>query len=91
MLNFKEFTISEATEGQGTKIEKIKLDISKSFDEIADAKKLKKPGDPSSDIASVDKQSIIYAKIAAQMKDLSTQMKKDLAVTKTGKNKPTIY
>ena len=91
MLSFREFFIGEATEGQGTKIEKIKLDISKSFDEISDAKKLKKPGDPNSDIASVDQQSALYTKIAAQMKLLSAEMKKDLAASKTGKNKPTIY
>ena len=79
MLNYKQFILTEAETSDNTKAQEIKLELSKKFDEISDAKKLKKDGDSASEIASIDKQSAIYVEISALMKSLSTELKSNAA------------
>ena len=84
MHNFKDFTkykldfnvdniIEE--EGTETKISKIKVEIAAKFDEITEAKSMKKPGDINTDIQSLDKQSLIYSQISILMKKLSSEIR----------------
>ena len=62
MLSFYEFMNEEDSEK--TKVQQIKLDLAKKFDEISTAKGEKKPGDFDSEIKSIDKQSAIYLQIS---------------------------
>ena len=73
MLSFGEFRLTEAS--NNTKAQEIKLQISKKFDEISDAKKTKKSGDPNSEAESIDKQSAAYSEISTLMKSLSAEIK----------------
>jgi hypothetical protein len=73
MYSFSEFKLIEASDN--TKLDEIRLEISKNFDAIADAKSLKKDGDIASEIQSVDKQSAIYMTISNLMKNLSAELK----------------
>lgn len=73
MLKFKDF-ISEA-DSQKTKVDEIKLEISKNFDAIKEAKKLKKAGDVNSEITSINKQAELYSAISNNLKELATEMK----------------
>ena len=73
MYSFSEFKLIEASDN--TKLEEIRLEISKNFDAIADAKSFKKDGDVASEIQSVDKQSAIYMTISNLMKSLSAELK----------------
>lgn len=90
MLNFKNFVINEA-ENQQTRIEKLKLDITKEFDKIKGSKDALAKRTPAQknmqmEIDSINLQSISYAKISTLMKQLSVEMKKDMqtkAKTKT--------
>ena len=75
MLNFREFKINEI-EGK-TKIQEIKLEISKKFDAIKEAKAIKKDGDVNSETQSIDKQAAIYVEISNLMKSLSAEIKKN--------------
>jgi hypothetical protein len=84
MLNYKQFILVEAETSNNTKAQTIKLELSKKFDEISEAKKLKKEGDPNSEIASIDKQSAIYIEISALMKSLSTELKSNAANKASG-------
>ena len=84
MLNYTQFILSEAETSDNTKAQSIKLELSKKFDEISDAKKLKKEGDPASEIASIDKQSAIYIEISALMKSLSAELKSNTANKASG-------
>lgn len=74
MLSFYEF-VNEEDSGK-TKVQQIKLDLAKKFDEISAAKAEKKPGDVDSEIKSIDKQAAIYMQISNMMKTLSVEMKK---------------
>ncbi len=74
MLSFYEFINEE--DSDKTKVQQIKLDLAKKFDEITEAKGEKKPGDPASEIKSIDKQAAIYLQISNMMKLLSAEMKK---------------
>jgi hypothetical protein len=82
MLNFDEFVVNEA-DSLHTKIERIKMQISETFDAIKDAKSLKKPGDINSEIDSVTKQSDLYAKIPNLMKSLVGALKEKAAAKGT--------
>jgi hypothetical protein len=73
MYSFNDFKLIE--DSTNTKLEEIRLDISKNFDAIAEAKALKKEGDINSEIQSVDKQSAIYLNISNLMKTLSAELK----------------
>ena len=73
MLSFGEFRLTEAS--NNTKAQEIKLQISKKFDEISDAKKTKKSGDPNSEADSIDKQAAAYSEISTLMKSLSAEIK----------------
>lgn len=75
MLSFNEFKLAEASEN--TKIQEIKTEISKKFDEISEIKKAKKEGDVNSEIESINKQAAAYLQISNLMKSLSTEMKND--------------
>lgn len=74
MLNFKDFKLNEAE--VKTKIQEIKLEISKKFDAIKEAKSIKKDGDNNSEIESIDKQAALYMEISNLMKTLSAEIKK---------------
>jgi len=74
MLSFYEFINEE--DSDKTKVQQIKLDLAKKFDEITEAKGEKKPGDSASEIKSIDKQAAIYLQISNMMKLLSAEMKK---------------
>jgi flagellin-specific chaperone FliS len=74
MLNFKDFKLNEIE--AKTKIQEIKLEISKKFDAIKEAKSIKKDGDVNSEIESIDKQAAIYTDISNLMKTLSAEIKK---------------
>lgn len=74
MLSFYEFMNEE--DSDKTKVQQIKLDLAKKFDEISVAKGEKKPGDMQSEIKSIDKQAAIYLQISNMMKLLSAEMKK---------------
>ena len=84
MLNYKQFILGEAETSNNTKAQTIKLELSKKFDEISEAKKLKKEGDSNSEIASIDKQSAIYVEISALMKSLSAELKSNAANKASG-------
>ena len=73
MLSFDEFRLTEAS--NNTKAQEIKLQISKKFDEISDAKKTKKSGDTNSEAESIDKQAAAYSEISTLMKSLSAEIK----------------
>jgi hypothetical protein len=73
MYSFNDFKLIE--DSTNTKLEEIRLDISKNFDAIAEAKSLKKEGDINSEIQSVDKQSALYLNISNLMKNLSAELK----------------
>ena len=75
MLKFKEFLINEEDSGE-TKIQEIKTTLSQKFDAIKKAKDSKKPGDTSSEIASINQQSGIYQEISVLMKSLSAEIQK---------------
>jgi hypothetical protein len=75
MISYKDYSkLTEASDN--TKLQEIKLNIAKKFDDITEAKKLKKPGDRNSEILSVDKQAAIYLEISGLMKMLSGEMRK---------------
>jgi hypothetical protein len=74
MLNFDQFVVNEA-DSTHTKIERIRTQISETFDAISDAKKLKKAGDVNSEITSLTKQTELYAKIPNLMKSLTDALK----------------
>lgn len=74
MLSFYDFINEE--DSDKTKVQQIKLDLAKKFDEISAAKSEKKPGDADSEIKSIDKQAAIYIQISNMMKTLSAEMKK---------------
>lgn len=82
MLNFDEFVVNEA-DSLHTKIERIKIQISETFDAIKEAKSLKKPGDINSEITSVTKQADLYAKIPNLMKSLVVALKDKAAAKGT--------
>lgn len=86
MLNFREFLIKEE-DSDKTKVQEIKTNLSKKFDEIKDAKKSKNSRDPNSEIASINKQASIYQEISVLLKSLSAEMQK----TGTEGNKDNIY
>ena len=77
MLSFNEFRLTEASDK--TKAQEIKLQISKKFDEISDAKKAKKEGDPNSEAESLTKQAAAYSEISNLMKSLSAEVKANAA------------
>ena len=81
MLKFREFLVNEEDSGE-TKVQEIKTTLSQKFDAIKKAKDSKKPGDTSSEIASINQQSGIYQEISVLMKSLSTEIQK----SNTGKN-----
>jgi hypothetical protein len=74
MLNFKDFKMNEI-EGKG-RVQEIKLEITKKFDDIKEAKASKKEGDVNSEVTSIDKQALLYAEISGLMKELSAEIKK---------------
>jgi hypothetical protein len=74
MLSFYDFINEEDSEK--TKVQKIKLDLAKKFDEISIAKGEKKPDDLNSEIKSIDKQAALYMEISNMMKLLSVEIKK---------------
>jgi hypothetical protein len=74
MLSYNDFKVQEA-ETQLTAIQKIKTQISQKFDEIADAKKQKRPGDLNSEVNSITKQAAVYAEISVLMKSLAAEIK----------------
>lgn len=74
MLSFYDFINEEDSEK--TKIQQIKLDLTKKFDEIVTAKNEKKQGDTNSEIKSIDKQAALYVEISNMMKLLSAEIKK---------------
>lgn len=80
MLNFDDFVVNEA-DSLHTKIDRIRVQISKNFDAIRDAKSLKKKGDINSEIQSLTKQAALYAKIPNLMKSLSDNLKLKMAST----------
>jgi hypothetical protein len=86
LTKFKDFSIQEA-EGSGTKIKKIRVQISEVFDQIKDSKKSKKEGDKNSEIASLNKQADLYSKIPALMRSLATEIKKDMFNKESDKEK----
>jgi hypothetical protein len=79
MITFNSFRLLEA-ESEATKVQQLRLELSQKFDEITDAKALKKEGDPISEGASLDKQSAIYVEISNIMKGLSAEIKKQPTV-----------
>ena len=87
MLNFKEFILNEE-DSEKTKVQEIKTTLSQKFDEIKKAKDSKKPGDPASEIASIDKQAGIYQEISVLMKSLSAGIKE---IQKSDGSKENIY
>ena len=74
MLSFYDFINEEDSEK--TKIQQIKLDLTKKFDEIVTAKNEKKQGDTNSEIKSIDKQAALYVEISNMLKLLSAEIKK---------------
>ena len=74
MLSFYDFINEEDSEK--TKIQQIKLDLTKKFDEIGIAKNEKKQGDTYSEIKSIDKQAALYVEISNMLKLLSAEIKK---------------
>jgi len=90
MLKFDEFLINEA-DGVQTKIEKLKVKLSENFDAIKEAKKMKKPGDPASEITSLTKQADLYAEISPVMKSLIAALKEKEADKAANPGKPTLY
>jgi hypothetical protein len=74
MLSFYDFINEEDSEK--TKVQKIKLDLAKKFDEISISKGEKKPDDLNSEIKSIDKQAALYMEISNMMKLLSVEIKK---------------
>jgi len=74
MLSFYDFINEEDSEK--TKIQQIKLDLTKKFDEIVIAKNEKKQGDTNSEIKSIDKQAALYVEISNMLKLLSAEIKK---------------
>lgn len=74
MLSFYDFINEEDSEK--TKIQQIKLDLTKKFDEIGIAKNEKKQGDTNSEIKSIDKQAALYVEISNMLKLLSAEIKK---------------
>jgi hypothetical protein len=90
MLKFNEFLINEA-DGVQTKIEKLKLKLSENFDAIKEAKKIKKPGDPSSEITSLTKQADLYSDVSSVMKSLIAALKEKEADKAAKPEKPTLY
>jgi hypothetical protein len=84
-MNIKLKTIDERFTKNTEELEALRAELlSKKFDEISEAKKLKKEGDPNSEIASIDKQSAIYIEISALMKSLSTELKSNAANKDSG-------
>lgn len=77
MLSFNEFKLSEASEN--TKVQDLKLEISKKFDEISEIKKSKKEGDINSETDSLNKQAAAYLEISSLMKSLSAEIKSSAA------------
>ena len=75
MITFNEFKTNEA-ESPTTKLDQLRLDLSKKFDEISDAKLIKKQGDVNSEIQSLDKQAALYVEVSNIMKMLSAELKK---------------
>jgi len=75
MITFNQFRVNEA-ESSTTKLDQLRLDLSKKFDEISDAKALKKQGDVNSEVQSIDKQAAIYVEVVNIMKALSVELKK---------------
>ncbi len=75
MITFNSFRLLEDA-SEATKVQQIRLELSQHFDEITDAKALKKEGDPASECASLDKQAAIYIQISNTMKALSAEIKK---------------
>jgi hypothetical protein len=75
MITFNSFRLLE-DESEATRVQQLRLELSQKFDEITDAKALKKEGDPASEGASLDKQSAIYVEISNIMKGLSAEIKK---------------
>ncbi len=93
MLNFKEYFLNEA-DLQQTKMEKIKLDITKEFDKIKGSKDALEKRTPAQknmqmEIDSINLQALSYAKISNLMKQLSVEMKKDMQNKARTKTKPT--
>jgi hypothetical protein len=74
MLSFKDFKMNEA-EGKG-RVQEIKLEITKKFDAIKEAKASKKEGDVNSEVSSIDKQALMYSEISGLMKELSAEIRK---------------
>lgn len=75
MITFEEFRVNEAVSST-TKLDQLRLDLSKKFDEISDAKTIKKQGDANSEIQSLDKQAALYVEVSNIMKSLSAELKK---------------
>ena len=75
MITFNSFRLLEDI-SEATKVQQMRLELSQKFDELNDAKALKKEGDPISEGASLDKQSAIYVEISNIMKGLSAEIKK---------------
>ena len=90
MLKFDEFLINEA-DGLQTKIEKLKVKLSENFDAIKEAKKMKKPGDPASEITSLTKQADLYSDVSSVMKSLIAVLKEKEANKAAKPEKPTLY
>ena len=75
MITFNSFRLLEA-ESEATKVQQLRLQLSQNFDEITEAKALKKEGDAASESASLDKQATVYIQISNTMKALSAEIKK---------------
>jgi hypothetical protein len=82
MITFNTFRLLE-DDSEATKVQELRLQLSQNFDELTDAKALKKEGDPASESASLDKQSAIYVQISNTMKALSAEIKKQQTTVAT--------
>jgi len=96
MLSYKEFVLNEAD--KQTEIEKIKLEITKKFEDIKKNKEAKNTKIKASkdanfnsnlEITSINYQANAYAQISALMKKLAVKMKEDLQAKAKEKPKTT--
>ncbi len=82
MITFNSFRLLEE-ESEATKVQQLRLQLSQNFDEIAEAKLIKKEGDHASEAASLDQQAAVYIKISNTMKALSAEIKKQPKTVET--------
>jgi hypothetical protein len=85
------FNFVNEAESTDTLIKKLEEEISLKFDGIKEAKALKKPGDVTTKIDSINKQSQLYVEISNLLKNLGALYQKKSTEKKSDQGTGDIY